>query len=42
METHEAPYMVQGNTLPLEPGMAFSILLTLPLTICPTASRDGS
>lgn len=25
METHEAPYIVQGNALPLEPGMAFSI-----------------
>ena len=25
METHEAPYIVEGNALPLEPGMAFSI-----------------
>lgn len=25
MESHEDPYIVQGNTLPLEPGMAFSI-----------------
>jgi len=25
METHEAPYIVQGNALALEPGMAFSI-----------------
>jgi Xaa-Pro aminopeptidase len=25
LETHEDPYLVEGNTLPLEPGMAFSI-----------------
>ncbi len=25
MEVHEDPYIVSGNTLPLEPGMAFSI-----------------
>lgn len=25
LETHEDPYIVQGNTDPLEPGMAFSI-----------------
>ena len=25
MDTHEAPYMVAGNDLPLEPGMAFSV-----------------
>jgi Xaa-Pro aminopeptidase len=25
LETHEAPYMVSGNSLILEPGMAFSI-----------------
>lgn len=25
LETHEAPYIVQGNSLPLEVGMAFSI-----------------
>ena len=25
METHEEPYIVSGNTEPLEPGMAFSI-----------------
>ena len=25
METHEAPYIVEGNSLELEPGMAFSI-----------------
>ncbi|WP_020573859.1 M24 family metallopeptidase [Actinopolymorpha alba] len=25
MESHEDPYIVTGNTLPLEPGMAFSI-----------------
>ncbi len=25
LETHEEPYIVAGNTLPLEPGMAFSI-----------------
>ena len=25
LETHEEPYIVEGNTLPLEPGMAFSI-----------------
>jgi len=25
VETHEDPYMVAGNALPLEPGMAFSI-----------------
>lgn len=25
LETHEEPYLVEGNDLPLEPGMAFSI-----------------
>jgi len=25
LETHEAPYIVSGNTLPLESGFAFSI-----------------
>ena len=25
LETHEAPYIVHGNALPVEPGMAFSI-----------------
>jgi Xaa-Pro aminopeptidase len=25
LETHEEPYMIAGNTLPLEPGFAFSI-----------------
>lgn len=25
LEVHEAPYIVRGNSLPLEPGMAFSI-----------------
>ena len=25
LDTHEAPYIVAGNTLPLEPGMAFSV-----------------
>ncbi|MEV1288890.1 Xaa-Pro peptidase family protein [Micromonospora sp. NPDC049679] len=25
LDTHEEPYVVTGNTLPLEPGMAFSI-----------------
>ena len=25
LETHEEPYIVSGNTLRLEPGMAFSI-----------------
>jgi Xaa-Pro aminopeptidase len=25
LETHEEPYIVEGNQLPLEPGMAFSI-----------------
>jgi len=25
LETHEAPYIVEGNFLPLEPGMAFSV-----------------
>lgn len=25
METHEEPYIVAGNSLPLEPGMAFSV-----------------
>jgi Xaa-Pro aminopeptidase len=25
LETHEHPYIVSGNTLPLEPGMAFSV-----------------
>ena len=25
LETHEEPYIVAGNTEPLEPGMAFSI-----------------
>lgn len=25
METHEAPYIIEGNLLPLEPGMAFSV-----------------
>jgi Xaa-Pro aminopeptidase len=25
LDTHEAPYIVEGNGLPLEPGMAFSI-----------------
>ena len=25
LESHEDPYIVEGNTLPLEPGMAFSI-----------------
>jgi Xaa-Pro aminopeptidase len=25
LDTHEAPYLVEGNDLPLEPGMAFSI-----------------
>ncbi len=25
MESHEEPYIVAGNTLPLEPGMAFSV-----------------
>jgi Xaa-Pro aminopeptidase len=25
LETHEEPYIVQGNALPLEPGMVFSI-----------------
>ncbi len=25
VETHEEPYIVEGNTTPLEPGMAFSI-----------------
>ena len=25
LETHEEPYIVSGNTLPLEPGMAFSV-----------------
>jgi Xaa-Pro aminopeptidase len=25
LDTHEAPYVVQGNALPLEPGMAFSV-----------------
>ena len=25
LQTHEDPYIVEGNVLPLEPGMAFSI-----------------
>jgi Xaa-Pro aminopeptidase len=25
LESHEDPYIVEGNTIPLEPGMAFSI-----------------
>ncbi len=25
LDTHEAPYVVAGNALPLEPGMAFSV-----------------
>lgn len=25
LETHEEPYIIEGNTLPLEPGMAFSV-----------------
>ncbi len=25
IETHEPPYIVEGNTLPLEPGMAFTV-----------------
>ncbi len=25
LDTHEAPYIVAGNTIPLEPGMAFSV-----------------
>jgi Xaa-Pro aminopeptidase len=25
LESHEDPYIVEGNTLPLDPGMAFSI-----------------
>ena len=25
LEVHEHPYMVAGNTTPLEPGMAFSV-----------------
>jgi Xaa-Pro aminopeptidase len=25
LETHEDPYIVRGNTVPLEPGMAFSV-----------------
>jgi D-alanyl-D-alanine dipeptidase len=25
MEVHEEPYIVEGNLLPLEPGMTFSI-----------------
>lgn len=25
LETHEEPYMIQGNDLPLEPGFAFSV-----------------
>jgi Xaa-Pro aminopeptidase len=25
LDTHEAPYIVAGNSLPLEPGMAFSV-----------------
>ncbi|HEY4607453.1 MAG TPA: aminopeptidase P family protein, partial [Acidimicrobiia bacterium] len=25
LETHEHPYLMEGNTLPLEPGMSFSI-----------------
>jgi Xaa-Pro aminopeptidase len=25
LDTHEAPYLVAGNDLPLEPGMAFSV-----------------
>ena len=25
LDTHEAPYIVAGNALPLEPGMAFSV-----------------
>jgi len=25
LESHEDPYIVEGNTVPLEPGMAFSI-----------------
>jgi Xaa-Pro dipeptidase len=25
LEVHEHPYMVEGNELPLEPGMTFSI-----------------
>jgi Xaa-Pro aminopeptidase len=25
LDTHEAPYVVAGNDLPLEPGMAFSV-----------------
>jgi Xaa-Pro aminopeptidase len=25
LDTHEAPYIVSGNALPLEPGMAFSV-----------------
>jgi Xaa-Pro aminopeptidase len=25
LDTHEAPYVVEGNDLPLEPGMAFSV-----------------
>jgi Xaa-Pro aminopeptidase len=25
LDTHEAPYIVAGNDLPLEPGMAFSV-----------------
>jgi Xaa-Pro aminopeptidase len=25
LETHEDPYIVAGNTEPLEPGMAFSV-----------------
>ena len=25
LEVHEHPYMVEGNTMPLEPGMAFSV-----------------
>jgi Xaa-Pro aminopeptidase len=25
LETHEEPYIIEGNELPLEPGMAFSV-----------------
>jgi Xaa-Pro aminopeptidase len=25
LDTHEAPYIVEGNALPLQPGMAFSV-----------------
>jgi Xaa-Pro aminopeptidase len=25
LDTHEAPYIVEGNSLPLEPGIAFSV-----------------